>query len=209
VVERAHVTLWALLHNRDGFRLGDAHLRDLVLQTALAIVCQQISLGIEHGDLHEGNLMLVPTSPFRVASHNPRHGWVCGNALGLAVRFIDNGFAASDTIFGPGDVATNTANQVSVKRRNSGGLLFPSEFSDMASVLHALIGRIQSFDGASHAHTFLNHALALLQQEAQTKIGLSVTEANRLIDETGVLPAKYTHVDGRGMLNFLCRLFPP
>jgi hypothetical protein len=38
IVERAHVTLSNLIRHRDGYALAEVHLKDLVLQCALAIV---------------------------------------------------------------------------------------------------------------------------------------------------------------------------
>lgn len=136
ITERSHITLHSWLSKHGSVATID-QVADLVCQIGLAIASYQISLGIEHGDLHSGNIMLNPSARSFIKLN--MRGWDIAHKLGMTIRIIDLGYCKSDLIFGGADVATCMAIDSDRRLRQTRNVLFPSEFHDMACILNELI----------------------------------------------------------------------
>jgi hypothetical protein len=98
--------------------------------------------------------MLNQSGPFKVRLGDL--SWTVGDKIMNSVRIIDWGYAKSDHAFGVGDVASCMAIDMDRRVRYTRGLLFPSEFHDMASVLCELLGRVESLSEPDRLHRMLH-----------------------------------------------------
>ena len=201
----SYETLDSFLRSGQGMEWTLEHVKELVTQVALAIVSYQRVLGVEHGDIHTNNLMMVPeTKGSIVIAHDTVQSWTLTQSLRLFVRFIDWGFSRSDRLFGAGDIRTCISIESEKRLYLTKKLLFPCEFHDAACFLSELRAYTKYMGDRARIDLWLDRCWETLKAHACAWMGwASMERETQAIGELGLYPFKMSVIEGSALIPWL------